>query len=61
MKGGKREGAGRPLRGAEALDVRLTVRVSATEAATVAARAAALEVSSSEFVRAALLAELARK
>lgn len=60
MKGGKRAGAGRPRRTIEVLDARLTVRVAATEAAALVARAERLGVSVSELGRTALLAELAR-
>jgi hypothetical protein len=40
MRGGKRQGAGRPLIGTEKLDRRLTIRLSASEYARLAAQGA---------------------
>jgi hypothetical protein len=50
-RGGKREGAGRPRREADALDVKTTIRTTAAEAEALRAFAAARKVSTSEAAR----------
>ena len=58
-RGGKRAGAGRPRRNAEALDTAVTVRITASEAAALRAFAAERGVSVSEAASRALAYYLA--
>lgn len=54
MKGGKREGAGRPRKGADALDTKITIRLTPHEAKYLRADAALKRISVAEAARVAI-------